>query len=331
MLKADYDTIISKRIMILERVYKKFSDTLRGERNGDTMTFEQMEYFVTLAEYKNFSVAAEECYISQSSLSKQIKSLEMELGVKLLDRNTRKLELTYAGKEYLSYSSRILPEYKKMLKTVKKYSANTQEIIRIGAIPVMNHYGLTDIFFNFQKQYDRAHLKIIEQNSSNIVEAFIKEEVDMAFLRSNCLPEGDFRIYPLVDDEMVLITELAHPLARKDKINLKEASGEEFLLLGNSTGMYQTCVSACKEAGFLPREKSLDLRSSTIKNLVANGQGVSLMMNASIKYMNDPRVKVIHLENPPIVNLCLVTRKDVENDLEHTFIEYVCDCFDKLD
>ena len=295
------------------------------------MTIEQWQYFMAIAKYKNFSTAAEECYISQSSLSKQIKALEQELGgVELFDRNTKKLDITYAGKEFYISADKILMEYQKMINNMKKYMDGHTEVLNIGTIPVMNHYGLTDIFFKFQEYYSNIRLHVIEANSVPIIEDFTKGKMDLAFLRDNYLPVGDFKIFPLVDDELVLVTNYSHWLAKYDEIDLKEAENEKFLFLGNNTGMYESCRQACIKAGFVPREQVLDVRSSTIKNLVANGQGVSLMMHQSIKYMDDPRIKIIRLKDPSIINLSLIVRNGAITDAVSTFIEYVTDSFGKL-
>ena len=295
------------------------------------MTIEQLQYFMAIVKYKNFSTAAEECYISQSSLSKQIKALEQELGgVELFDRNTKKLDITYAGKEFYISAEKILMEYHKMMNTMKKYTEGHTEVLNIGTIPVMNHYGLTDIFFQFQEYYSNIRLHIVEANSVPIIEEFTKGKIDIAFLRDNYLPVGDYTIYPLVDDELVLVTNYSHWLAKFDEIDLKEAENEKFLFLGNNTGMYESCRKACVKAGFVPREQVLDVRSSTIKNLVANGQGVSLMMYQSIEYMNDSRIKIIRLREPSIINLSLIVRNGTITDAVSTFIEFVTDSFGKL-
>lgn len=149
-------------------------------------------------------------------------------------------------------------------------------------------------------------------------------------MRSNYLPVGDYSIYPLVDDELVLVTNYSHWLAKFDEIDLKVAENEKFLFLGNNTGMYESCRKTCVKAGFVPREQVLDVRSSTIKNLVANGQGVSLMMHRSIKYMNDSRIKIIHLKDPTVINLSLIVRNGTITDAVATFIEFITDSFGKL-
>lgn len=296
------------------------------------MTIEQLQYFMAIAKYKNFSVAAEECFISQSSLSKQIKALEAELGeIELFDRNTKKLEITYAGKEFSIFAERILMEYQKLMNNMKRLSEEHAEILKIGSIPVMDHYGLSDIFFQFQQYYSNIRLQIMEANSTPLVEEFKKGKIDVAFMRDNYLPVGNYEVYPLVDDELVLVTSYSHWLAAYDTVDLKRAENEKFLFLGSNTGMYDSCVKACRKAGFAPREQVMDVRSNTLKNLVANGQGVALMMYRSVTYTDDARIKIIKLKDPYIINLSLVVRKGVMTDAMSAFIEYVCDSFGKLE
>ncbi|BFL48639.1 LysR family transcriptional regulator [Lactonifactor longoviformis] len=294
------------------------------------MTFEQLQHFLAIAKYKNYSIAAEESFVSQSSLSKQIKALEEELGFKLFDRTTRNIELTEGGEEFVMYSKRILQEYKEMLSRLRRYTDESKNTLRIAAIPVMNHYGLTDIIFHFQQQYPGVRVKVLEKDGSYVVQDLEKGDADLVFLRSHHIPEGEFLIYPLIDDELVLITGQDHRFSNRDEIELKEAEDEEFLFLGANTGMHQTCIKACKMAGFIPKERCLDLRSSTIKNLVANGQGISLMMKASIEYMKDPRIHIVYLKEHPIVNLALATKEEKLSDVSRTFIEYVQDSFGHL-
>ena len=95
--------------------------------------------------------------------------------------------------------------------------------------------------------------------------------------------------------------------------------------------MYQSCHKQCEKSGFEPKERILDVRSSTIRNLVAQGQGVSLMMYRSVKNADDGRIRLIHLKNPITIGLTLVVRKNMNSDAIDTFTEYVCDSYGKLD
>lgn len=292
------------------------------------MTIEQLQYFMAIVKYKNFSTAAEECYISQSSLSKQIKALEQELGgIELFKRNTKRLEITEAGNNFMISAGKILMEYQKMINKMKKYTKTHTMVLTVGTIPVLDHYGMTDVLFRFQEYYPNIRLHVIEANSAPLIEQFIKGKIDIGFFRDSYLPKGDFATFPLLDDHIVLVVSASHPLAKYDVIDLIDAENENFLLAG---GMSETCRNTCIQAGFIPKAQILEVRNRTIKNLVANGQGVSLMMCESVKFMNDPKIKIIHLKNPVIVKLVLVVRKEAMTDAVSTLIEYIRDSFGKL-
>lgn len=298
------------------------------------MNIDQLKYFVSVVENKNFSVAAEECFISQSSLSKNIKSLEEGLGnIQLFDRSGKKVVVTEAGNAFYKYAQNMLEEYRAMRRAMRRFSKDTREVIHVGTIPVINDYGLTDVFHDFQKVYPNIQLQLVEDNSIPIVDRFEKKMIDIAFLRDNYLPKetNSFNKYLLVEDELVLVVNRNHPLADREEISLVEAKEDTFLFLSTKSGMYQSCHRQCEKSGFEPTERVLDVRSSTIRNLVAQGQGVSLMMYRSVKNAGDDRIRLIHLKNPITIGLTLVVRKNMNSDAVDTFTEYVCDSYGKLD
>ena len=110
-----------------------------------------------------------------------------------------------------------------------------------------------------------------------------------------------------------------------------EAKEETFLFLSAKSGMYQSCRRQCEKSGFEPTEQVLDVRGSTIRNLVAQGRGVSLMMHRSMKNIGDDRIRLIHLKNPITIGFILAVRKNMNSDAVNAFTEYVCDSYGKLD
>lgn len=298
------------------------------------MNIDQLKYFVSVVENKNFSIAAEECFISQSSLSKNIKSLEEGLGnIQLFDRSRKKVVVTEAGNAFYKYAQSMLEEYHTMRREMRRFSEDSREVIHVGAIPVINDYGLTDVFHEFQNVYPNIQIQLVEDNSIPIVERFDKKLIDIAFLRDNYLPKetDSFDRYLLAEDELVLVVNRNHPLANRKEVSLIEAREDTFLFLSTKSGMYQSCHRQCEKSGFEPQERVLDVRGSTIRNLVAQGQGVSLMMYRSVKNACDDRICMIHLKNPIIIGLTLTVRKNMNSDAVNTFTEYVCDSYGKLD
>ena len=128
------------------------------------MTFEQLKYFVTLVEGENFLEVAEKLYISQSSLSKQIKKLEEELEVSLLDRSGRKAKLTEGGEFFYLEAKKLLLEYEKLLENIKPYKK--KNILSIGVLPILSQYNLNLLFQNFKSIYPDIELIIDEQEEN---------------------------------------------------------------------------------------------------------------------------------------------------------------------
>lgn len=297
------------------------------------MTVEQLRFFKTLEEYRNFSVAAEKCFISQSSLSKYIKSLEDEIGgVLLFDRSGKKVELTEAGRDFSLYAGQMLRIYDEMHTAMKKHSHTSMELIEVGSIPVTNHYGLTEVFFAFQKAWPNIRISVEEDNSKPIKDQYETKRLNVVFLRENCLPSGDdYYAFPIIDDRFVLVTAKEHKLAAYGEIDLEMAKEDNFLFLGRHTGMNETCRNECLKAGFIPHGQDMNVRSSTIENLVAHGQGVALMMQKSIEFFHDDRVAIIPYHDAATIRIMLVVRKKAMTDAISAFVEYVRDSYGRLE
>ena len=145
------------------------------------MTFEQLKYFVTLVEGENFLEVAEKLYISQSSLSKQIKKLEEELEVSLLDRSGRKAKLTEGGEFFYLEAKKLLLEYEKLLENIKPYKK--KNILFIGVLPILSQYNLNLLFQNFKSIYPDIELIIDEQEENLLKENILNKKYDFVISR----------------------------------------------------------------------------------------------------------------------------------------------------
>lgn len=286
------------------------------------MTLEQLQYFLAVEKYMNFSIAADDLCVSQSSLSKQIKAIENELSVTLFNRNTRNITLTNAGMEFSIHAKRIVDEHNKMLNALKDYSSQNKRSICITSIPVMNQYGVTDMITSFKKGYPDVDMIITEKDTQYVIKSLENPHTDLVILRERFLPQGDYKIFPLVDDELVLITNSSHRFADRESIHLSEAANENFILLSTETCLYNTCLEECTKAGFIPHTLHTNIRLETIKSFVLQGLGVSLMMNKMARYFADPNIRIIKLHEKPILTLSIVTRDEPLSSVCSTFIKY---------
>lgn len=277
-----------------------------GINSGGSMDINQLKYFLEVAKYNHFTIAADELCLSQSSLSKQIKSLEEELGIKLFNRSTRNMCLTPFGKEFLEFSKKVLKECDGIDSKINEYKALENGRIRIGAVSNMNQYGITSLIASFQKNFSNVPIEIKQKKTKELFNLFKSGEIDVAFFTSGSMPDSSFDTYPIMQDELVLITDINSRFSDKEKASFSEISSENFIYFEAQSGMYEIFTKACHKAGFTPNIVHKCSQADTIIELVAEGIGVSLLTNKVVNYYNNPRIKIIHFKNPIIVTTYLM-------------------------
>ncbi len=278
------------------------------------MTIKQLEYLIELAQTKNFTNASDKLYISQSSLSKQIRALETEVGVQLLARSTRNVELTSAGEEFVQYAKEIAHTYNLMMNAMQAYGKSSQETLRISIIPVASSYGILENITEFRRFYPEIEIIMEEQDPVIAMKNLLSRKVDACILRNCLLSDDRCRMIPLITDEMVLIASAKHPLANRQSISLSEAADNVFFFMNRQTGLFQYCMNLCEEAGFTPNVSKQFLRLNTIQTLVENNAGVSLIMQQVAEKMRSEKLRIIRLTEPALVDLSIVTRKENYSD-----------------
>lgn len=284
------------------------------------MEIQELKFFLEVVKDKKFTIAASELSMSQSSLSKHIKSLEDELGVQLLDRNIRGVSLTEVGREFFEFASSVVNSYNEMQVKINEYKEKNQKTLIIGTIPVMSQYNIASLVANFIKQHENIDINIIEDRSPEILDLLHSSKIDMAFIRTISLPEKGYKIRPLIEDDLVMIVPKNHPFAKESSIDLSKASNEKFIFLDSGRGIYDLCMEACKAAGFHPHILYEYSRIETIIGVVSEGIGVSLLMKRVVEFFNNPNIKIIDLNRKFSTTLALV-------ELSHKKPSYVAKKF----
>lgn len=274
------------------------------------MDINQLRYFLKIVQYNNFTIAADELCLSQSSLSKQIKALEEELEVKLFDRSKRNLSLTSFGEEFIEFSNKVLEEYHKINSKAKKYKIIENGELRIGAVSNMNQYGITSLIASFQKRFPNIKVEIKQRKTKELINLFKSGEIEVAFFTSDLIIGAGFDTYPVIQDELVLITEMGSKFSDGDKLSLSDIVSENFIYFESTSGMYNIFTEACNKEGFVPNIVHKCAQVDTIIELVAEGIGVSLLTNKVVNYFNNPNIKIIHFKNPIIVTTYLAVSSE---------------------
>ncbi|WP_411681718.1 LysR family transcriptional regulator [Clostridium thailandense] len=271
------------------------------------MEIQQLKFFLEVVKYKNFTIAASKLCISQSSLSKRIKALENELGVKLLERSSRSVKLTEAGSEFLDFTIETIESYEKVQIKMNAYKEKNKKTLTIGTIPVMSQYGITSLIASFTKKYSDIDINIIEAKSPEILALLDSSKIDLAFIRTISLSGEEYKINPLIDDELVMIVPKGHPFTQNVCIDLSQASGENYIFLDSGPGMYDICMEACRISGFKPRVLYEYSRIETIIGVVSEGIGVALLMRKVVEFFNNQDIEIIKLRQKFITTIALVS------------------------
>jgi LysR family transcriptional activator of glutamate synthase operon len=287
------------------------------------MEIRQVQYFLSIVETGSFSAAAEEHYISQSSLSKMIIALEKELAVTLFDRSKRKITLTEAGKSFLAQAQKLSDVHKAMLMEMDVYRS-AADTFSIAAIPVLTQYGIANTISLFRDQHPDIRFNLEEIDGLNIASALTEHRFDLAFMRHNYLDPDEFISIEICTDKLLVVVSKNNRHANRTSISLKELSNDNFILFDKVTDLYKLVMDACGKAGFEPMVFYSSHRKVSVFGLVGTNIGLALMPTRVFEYHQQPDVIGIPLEEYIECNIVLAREK--KRNLPKTadiFVEYM--------
>ena len=259
------------------------------------MEIHQLEYVVAVDQYQHFSLAAEQINVSQPTLSHQIKKLEAELGVQLFIRTTRSIQVTEAGKEFITYAKRILSDIEQAKQAMMEHANLKFGHVRIGAIPNMTYLGITALIVQFKANYPGINLSLYEDNSESLFKKMNNHEIDVAFINTPNTPPDVAEYYPLIQDHFVLFVSQNHRLSDKKIVSLTELSQEQFIIFKMGTNLQNRFVKLCKEAGFKPDIILESGHIETMKGFVEEGIGILFASKRAALSMVSNKTAIIQL------------------------------------
>ena len=285
------------------------------------MNIEQVKYFLEVEKCKSFTIASEELCISQSSLSKQIKSLEKELNTELFIRNPRKIILSYSGEKFLEYAKSYVELHNKILKEMMDIS---NKELNIGITPSLSQYGIISLINTFNKSFSKINLNLIEKDSYNLFKLFNSRSINLAFANLNDIDTANYNVISLFQDELVLVISKNNPLSEDSSINICSLSKETFILSESNNSLYSLCTNECLKSGFSPKISYSSCRIDTILELVSQNFGVTLLPQKVINKFNIENLRSIPLQNTIMNEIVLTFPKNLHLSTEaKLFIEFI--------
>jgi DNA-binding transcriptional LysR family regulator len=246
------------------------------------MRLDQLRYFVAVAEELSFRRAAARLHVSQPPLSFQIKAIEREVGVMLLNRTTRQVSLTDAGIVLLQRAKRVLALVDETTEEIKAIAAGGAGTLRVGfTISTSFNAFFYHSIYSYRRAFSNVKVTFSEMLSGEQIEALAQDRIDIGFLRWPYSPPAGFTMVRLAETELVLAVHHSHPVASLRRVPLVMVKDEPFISypasLSANIGVYQAIFRLCERAGFVPRIIQEALEPSLIIGLVAAGLGVAIV------------------------------------------------------
>jgi LysR family transcriptional activator of glutamate synthase operon len=287
------------------------------------METRQVQYFISIVEAGSFSAAADELYISQSLLSKQIMALEKELGVTLFDRSKRKISLTDAGEAFLKHARKLNSAYKNMSVELTTFKANADSL-SIAAIPVLTEYGITTQIAQFRELYPDIHVALQELNGFNILPSLNDHLFDLAITRHNYLNPNRFASIEICRDKLLVVVSPKNRHAGRSSISIKELSEDNFIVFDKVTDLHKLIMDECEKAGFDPIIFYSSHRKVGVFGLVGANIGLALMPAKIYDYHRHQDVLAIPLDENIECDIVLVYLKNRKLPKSaKTFIDFI--------
>jgi LysR family transcriptional regulator, hydrogen peroxide-inducible genes activator len=268
------------------------------------MTLAQLTYIVAVDNYRHFSIAADNCFVTQPTLSMQIQKLEEELGVLIFDRSKQPIVPTDIGIKLLKQARIILRESEKIQHLLLEETGEFIGTLKLGVIPTAAPYLIPLFLKNFITTYPKIEITIDEITTKEIIVALEKGLIDVGIL---ALPirAYDLMEMPLYYEPFVAYVPPVHPLADKSSINLEEIPVDDLLLLKEGHCLRDQAIKLCRATGKNWKEDSQKIlfesgNLSTLKKLVEQNFGITLLPHLALVDLDIEKRKLVHEFNPPV-------------------------------
>ncbi|MEN5206452.1 DNA-binding transcriptional regulator OxyR [Stenotrophomonas sp. TWI700] len=246
------------------------------------MNLRDLKYLVALADHRHFGKAAAACFVSQPTLSTQIRKLEDELGLPLVERAPRKVMLTPAGVEAAARARTIVAEVEQMKEAARRSRDPEAGTVRLGIFPTLGPYLLPHVIPNIRERFPQLELLLVEEKSDELLTRLREGKLDAALL---ALPLDDDQLHAefLFEEPFLLAVSQQHPLARRQHLDVQELSSQKLLLLEDGHCLRDQALAVCRLFGANEKSEFRATSLETLRQMVAADVGITLLPTLSVK------------------------------------------------
>ena len=276
------------------------------------MNLKHLSYFVDISKRESFTKAADDIYVSQSALSKSVKSLEQELNVTLIDRTSKSFYLTEEGRILYVEGEKLLQYIDESQDEIIEKIHRNRRRLRIGVPPVISTVYFSQLLFRFIKQYPNIELEISEVGANIVQNQINAGNIDIGVVILPIINSDNYHIIPAMSSDNALIVNKDHPLASRDEVDFKELEHEDFLILDRTYMLHDRIIKNCEIAGFYPHITTESSQWDFLAEMVAYNQGISILPVPIMKrFYSSDRIKMIRLKEPEFPwNIAMIFKKE---------------------
>ena len=264
------------------------------------MNLRDFRYLIALADLRHFGRAAEACHVSQPTLSTQIRKLEDEFGVALVERAPRQVMLTPVGKDIVERARRVLADVEQMRETARRTSDPEAGTVRLGIFPTLGPYLLPHVVPNIRARFPRLELLLVEEKTEVLLGMLRAGRLDAALLALP-LHEDWLETEFLFEEPFMLAVPGNHPLATRRDLKLSELTDQHLLLLEDGHCLRDQALEVCALAGAGEKEGFRATSLETLRQMVAAGVGMTLLPMLAVKppVPRSESVRLLSFKQPP--------------------------------
>lgn len=287
----------------------------------------RLKVFCSAARQLSFTKTSEELFVSQPAVSRHIKELETEYGIRLFERTGGHLILTPAGRIFLKLAEGILESYNALKYEMNCLQGDFSGYLRIGASTTIAQYVLPKVLADFSARYPSISLSLMNGNSTEIEEALCARTIDLGLVEGNT-HRPDLHYIPFLCDELVAVTRSNGKYAHKEEINIQELSRMNLALREHGSGTLAVLISAlsARQLKLSSFASTIHLGSTeSIKRFLLYTDAVGIIsIRAVFEELSQGRMKIIEIKDMPMQRMFdLVHRQGQESGLAKEFMHYL--------
>jgi DNA-binding transcriptional LysR family regulator len=265
--------------------------------------------FVAVAERGNFRAAAEEIHLSQPALSRRIAKLESNLGVRLLERTTRRVDLTAFGRDFARKARELLNNFEESLLGLTEVAGRMSGEVSLACVPSAVRHFLPEVLRDYHARYPGIHIRVSDEGASDVLSSVTRAEADFG-LNYIGAQEENISFEPILKERFVLACRKDHPLARRRSVSWAELRAYDYMTVAKASGNRFLLDLALAEAPELPRSFCEVRHVMSIVSLVEAGVGIAAVPSLAMPPGEHATLASVPLVEPAVTRtLGLIRRR----------------------